>query len=346
MPIENGVTLFTSDSRPRYAVDLLNVLALPLGTEYHFRYSTSYVPSQIRHEFENCNAPGTVALIAFRDESQQAEAPFMVPVRWATITSVQLVADFYVVGFELGNYPILSDHYNGNRAEIEEKSSAQREEFVAATRDLPVQAGLTSLVEPTTNFDRNTWIQIAKTLALHERFSSTHFLRVRGVTDRMGRDAWHSSERAYVLSERQYGRIRLDYFAEEYEEDDAVLCFTGDESLIRIASRANIPLDSRYDSRQVLIQAGSVPGHTSTEVEISVCATHENPYQTTLRLPFQVSRSKGVIIARIATSAAGAGMVAAPGILGDTLQPVSAVLVVCVGALVLAIGTNLVGSSR
>jgi len=346
MAISRGLTLFTSDSRPRYATDVLNTLALPVGSLYHFRYETKYVTPEIRNEFENLDPVGTRVLLAFRDAAQDDDNAFMVPVRWATLTAVELILDFYVIRFNLEGYPTFAQTYGVEKVSIRAASTNFVRELPEPTRHLPVQLGLTPFVEPRATADRVSWIDVAKRLALHDCFATTHFLRIARVTDRRGRDLARSSDGHYVLPERQYGTVSLDYFAVQYEEHNAQLRLAGDPALIRVATAGSIALDSRYDSRQVLIQAGAVTGQTSTELEISTYAERRDLRQTVLRLPFRIVRSHSLLGYRVATSAIGAAAVAAPGILRDAIDPALGVVLACLGALILAVGTNVIGSSR
>jgi hypothetical protein len=342
VPTASGVTLFTSDSRRRYATDLLNVLALPPGAHYQFRYETKYVPPELRHAFEASSVAGTRALIAFRDESvSSAKSPFIVPVRWATISEIELISDFYVIRFSLAGYPVFSRSFATDKAAIHEQCKAYLQQVPENARHLPVQAGLTPLVEPRDTDDKSAWINVARALALHVPFSTTHFIRIAKIVSAKTARLSTTVDGEYVLAERQYAEIQLDYFAVNYGPPSDDLQITSDQSLIRVASLGSITLDSRYDSRKLRIQGGSVPGKTTTELQISTRGPDESLPQTRLRLPFMVRPSRKVIAYKVVTSAVGAALIATPAILGPTISPAVRIAVALTGAIVLAIGTNI-----
>lgn len=94
--LENTITLFSSDSRPQYIKDIFNVLALPHGGTYRFRYKEKYIHSDIIEHLGSSKIKGTIALIAFRinmdiDENKH----FFIPVRWVSIKNVKKSSDFY-----------------------------------------------------------------------------------------------------------------------------------------------------------------------------------------------------------------------------------------------------------
>jgi hypothetical protein len=63
-------------------------------------------------------------------------------------------------------------------------------------------------------------------------------------------------------------------------------------------------------------------------------------------LPFEVVRSHRALLVRILINTTGAMLVAVPGILGPSTDVSYRVLIACLGALVLALGTNLVSSGK
>lgn len=344
MSIAKGLTLFTSDSRPRYATDILNVLALPIGAFYHFRYEAKYLTSEIQNEFENQTPEGTRVLIVFRDETA-AESPFMVPVRWATVNSVERISDFYVIRFCLEGYPVFSKDYTGSKEDIQLLCGRFLLQFSEASRHLPVQLGLTPLVELRSTADKNSWIEAVKRLAQHGTFSTSHFVRIAGITDRRGKNLRLSVDGEYILTEWQYAVLQLDYFAVNYGPHRAELKLTSDPKLVRVASIGSITLDSRYDSRKTWIQGGSVPGTTATELHISTSGGGDAMPQTEVKLPIVVARSKRMLMWRIGASTIGAGLIATPGILGSGTDPALRILTALCGALILAFGTNIRPSS-
>lgn len=119
MPIQKGLTLFTSDSRLRYASDVLSVLALPDGFAFHFRYDSRHISTDNRREIEGTGAPGTKILIAFKDENGAKDgSPYIVPLRWAILNSVEPMPDFFVFNFTLSGYPAFVKEFTGGKESL------------------------------------------------------------------------------------------------------------------------------------------------------------------------------------------------------------------------------------
>lgn len=342
MPIARGLTLFTSDSRLLYATDVLNCLALPSGVQYQFRYESKYISPEIKHEFENLSPSGTKALVVFRENAPSNDnAPFMVPIRWVIIQHVELIADFYIIRFRLEGYPIPSQEYTGDKESIQLHCSKYLLQLNQIARNLPVQLGLTSFVDLKATSDRAFWIDVAKRLAQHSTFAATHFIRVANISNGSGKELPMSSGSEYILTEKEYSTITLDYFAISYHEHNATLKLSSDADVIRIACGGNIMLNSRYDSRRVSIQAGQVAGATATELEIFTHDDRRGVPQTRLSIPFSVKRSRKAILIKIAATAVGATLVAMPGIVGASVDSIVRITIALLGALVLTCGAVL-----
>jgi hypothetical protein len=345
MAIPNGLTLFTSDSRTRYASDILAVLALPDGFRFHFRYDSRHICTDLRQEFESPSLRGTRALIAFKDEQGASSGnPYIVPVRWATIDSVELLPDFYVINFTLEGYPAYVKEFSGTKDALVEHCRKYLDELPNGTRSLPVQRGLTPFVDRQTRTDKSSWIDVAKRLAMHQTFSATHFLRIGSITNDTGSPLPRNEDGDLSLAERDYARLQIDYFAVNYPENPCELQITSDSSLVRIASRTAIPLDARYDSTKVLIHGGSVPGPTLTGIYISTKDSRPESPQTSLHIPLMIVRARRMLFRRLFFTAVGACLVATPGILGTSVDSGLRIAIAFGGAILVAYG-SIVGST-
>ena len=187
-------------------------------------------------------------------------------------------------------------------------------------------------------------MDVAKRLALHSTFSDTHFLRIDSIRYEDGSSVPMSADGELVLPERAYLRFQVDFLAVNFSDNNSELQITTDSSLIRVASRSNLPLDSRYDSAKVLVQGGIVPGRTATGINIFTKCSKANTPQTTVFLPLLLTRARSLLFKRLGVSAIGAVLVATPGILGSGVDESIRIGIALIGAVLVAAG-SVIGSS-
>jgi hypothetical protein len=96
--------LTSSDARPRYALDILSVLAAPEGTKLQFRYEKQYVADDLQKLIANGKAIGQEAIVAFVGKVATPDAYFL-PVRLVHIMEVTDLANAYVIRFAAKKYP-------------------------------------------------------------------------------------------------------------------------------------------------------------------------------------------------------------------------------------------------
>src|SRR4051812_9621443 len=98
---EQLLYLFSSNIRPLYVQDILDVLAAPRGQRHQFRYEEQYVAANIRTgTFKGATA---LVLFAIQQEAQYHE-PAFIPARKAEIVTVGQRAGIYVIDFVVGDY--------------------------------------------------------------------------------------------------------------------------------------------------------------------------------------------------------------------------------------------------
>jgi hypothetical protein len=334
MAISQGITLITSKSRPRYATDALNVLALPSGMKYHFRYDRKYLNDDLINQFENQDPKGTKVLIVFCDEFNTSD-PFMVPIRWAIIEEVRQISDFYVIWFRLNSYPVFSRSFSGQHQAMSDACKQYLGKFPGDERSLPIHLGLTPFVEMKGGNDDMAWMEIARRLSLHSYFKNTFFIRISAKKTEL-RPFEKFGNEGYLLSESRYACIQLDFFAAHYGADENKVYIRSDNTVLRVASSSVVHLDSRYDSRDVLIQAGAVSGTTFSLLEIETSCDNKLEPQTKLNMPFVVTRNMRVTIIRMILGGIGGALVSLPGVLGMNSPLELRVAVAFVGAIALA----------
>ena len=107
--LELSVLLLSSNARRRYAEDILTALALPEGAVIQFRYETDYVAPALQQIVANGKVLGQTAMLGFVADAESA-TPFLLPIRIATITHAENVADMFVLRLRVGGYPDPSDN--------------------------------------------------------------------------------------------------------------------------------------------------------------------------------------------------------------------------------------------
>lgn len=106
----NAVCLFSSNIRPQYEQDIIDVAAAPAGHQVRFRYETRYVDDQIREEWSNDQLAGRAALVLYSiQQPQNYHPPAFIPVRHAIVGSSTKEGSVYVIEFRLGAYAALRD---------------------------------------------------------------------------------------------------------------------------------------------------------------------------------------------------------------------------------------------
>jgi uncharacterized membrane protein len=107
--------LFSSNQRPLYEQDILDVLAAPQGARYVFRYEKRYVDDNALAQWDNLRATPVLVLFSVQQE-QYYQPPAYVPVREGSVVSARMEGDICFVEFSIGAIVTLPRPlYDGNR---------------------------------------------------------------------------------------------------------------------------------------------------------------------------------------------------------------------------------------
>jgi len=106
----SSVCLFSSNIRPQYEQDIIDVAAAPAGHVVRFRYETRYVDDQIREAWSGNRLTGRDALVLYSiQQPQNYHPPAFIPVRHAIVASSTTEGSVCVIDFRLGGYAVLRD---------------------------------------------------------------------------------------------------------------------------------------------------------------------------------------------------------------------------------------------
>ncbi len=97
--------LFSSNQRPLYEQDILDVLAAPERSKYDFRYERRYVDQSALDQWSNLGATPVLVFFSIQQEAFY-QPPAYIPVRRGRVLSARIEGDICFVQFELG--PIIS----------------------------------------------------------------------------------------------------------------------------------------------------------------------------------------------------------------------------------------------
>jgi len=104
------VILFSSNIRPQYETDILNVAALASNQRYRFRYEIGYVDPDLQPGLSTDGLAGEEALVVYSiQQTAGYHPPAFIPVRWATIARSWQHGAVFVVEFAAGRFPSIGE---------------------------------------------------------------------------------------------------------------------------------------------------------------------------------------------------------------------------------------------
>jgi hypothetical protein len=316
VPDQNQILyLFSSNIRPLYEQDILDLLAHPKGTLFRFRYFKRYVSPELTAN------PGAVvgmsALVHFsiQDPGQYHE-PAFIPVRWAKICATEDVGDVLLLVLRLGAYCALERPIDFRKPE---QCGAIVRKYFAALRGVPqpynYSAGIGPLlstdapVDPSSD-ESHLFESLVQFLQGTQSFREARFYRVRGVT-RLSRSG-DVTER--VLPD-EHGVVQLrggdtytiqvHHFQKSEIEGTANFTIDVDDENIRVIGKPGFSIASRYDVMDVEMHAVEPPTSEARETVISIEPV-EGVRGPTTKLRVRIARSS----AKTAAAIGGAAMVA------------------------------------
>lgn len=92
--------LISSGAQPRYADDIVRALAHPAGTNFQFRYGAKYVDDRLGQH----NLANESVLICYLMADPSAKTVRLIPCRFATIASAQIVGSSWIFTLNAGSF--------------------------------------------------------------------------------------------------------------------------------------------------------------------------------------------------------------------------------------------------
>ena len=345
--------LLSSNTRRRYAEDILTALALPAGAVIQSRYETDYVAPVLQQIVANGKCIGQTAVLGFIGE-RESQAPFVLPVRIATIMHVENVADMFVLRLRVGDYPNPDDGPM-NLPDIQAESVKFCARLIQANGGhyYPATSKCPSLNFSSANDPAQKWIGIVRRLALHPTFATSYFVRIDPPVSTSRREVSFNDQGTLRLSDGQSVKVPVSFYSTQYSEGSRVVlsCAT-DGTFLKVSSDDTYDVALRYDSVEFWLQPRTESfdalARTTIKLHCDPPGTGSGaqlPLTTNASFPVVVMRSRSRLAIKVASSAVGAFLVALPAILGQGSSLRLRVLTAVLGALLLAYATIAISRS-
>jgi hypothetical protein len=329
-----SLLLLSSDDRQRYAEDVQTVLAAPEGANVQYRYRQKWVAPALQRAATGEQLKGRSVVLGFIGSSGD---PFVLPIRYATVTKVERLADIFIFRLRIGGYVNLRN-YPLSLPEIVELSRSTLNQLTMNEDNSRYTATSISprMPDEVTDDMPARWMETAQRLSLHPTFETSYFLRVAPVETQQGKRLRFDASGQVVTTDSQSLRIATIIHTRHFipDTDFTLTCTPGSPS-VRVTSDDVYRVTSSHDSVEFWLHLAAQNYDTLSRITISLASETDiaNAVPVHVRLPLAVHRSRARVIQRWAAASVGAVLVALPAILGPG------------SALELRIGSALLGAS-
>lgn len=347
------IVFLSSSSRPRYADDIIRMLALPHGGQMQFRYSAKWLADDVRARVPGAQLADEFALICFVADGTAANPYELVPVRFARIIRAEQVGTSYIV-------TLAADAFATNVSDTALRSAMT----TADRRRLPSAAGAADeLYGVIADFDPRRHRRLsfdafeatAQALSVHVPFATEQaaFFSVRHISEVNGR-SWFGTWAAPSRIDRGAYRLRTGkryecqvYCLRLFENSpdsqgvkpspkELVLVAEENDQSLQFASAKRSVIDSRYDVKSYVFAAEPEALRHVSGFRLFLSAADDADGQTrqdiALQMVFGGSMVMAVVRALfIGAATAGPGMIAAN--VSNKLTSGTAIVMIALGSL-------------
>ena len=319
-------------------------MALPQGAVIQFRYEADYVAPALQQIVANGKILGQTAVLGFIADAESAK-PFVMPIRIATITHAENVADMFILRLRVGDYPDSGDSPM-NLPEIYMESVKFYSKLVQANGGhyYPATVKFPNMHLSSTDDSPQKWIGIVRRLALHATFATSYFVRIDPPISASHQKVSFDKFGTLRLSDGQSIKVPVSFYSTQYSEGTRVVlsCAT-DGTFLKVSSDDTYDVALRYDSVEFWLQPRTEAFDALARATIRLTCDPPNnggntplPLTTNTYFPVVVVRSRSRLAFKVAASTIGAFLVALPAILGQSSSLRLRVLVAVLGALLLS----------
>lgn len=300
--------LFSSNIRPLYEQDILDVLAAPTGAIYQFRYEKRWIGPDHGAKWLTLPA-GTPVLVNFSMQQQaRYHAPVFFPIRRGTVKRTFAEGDALFVEFILGGLVclpepkrddqgrlLLADEVATYRNYLAEKSVPQPYGFSAGLGQnifSDANSPLDDSVDQITVFDRLT-----RYLQPTDSFRDARFYRFLRLAPRGKRDSIIPDTDGvfHLVGGTTYSLELFHHQPIDVTREDAFV-ISVDDAIIRVIGRPGFEIGSRYDRIAIPFHAVQSDRYEARET-VLVIDPAENVRGPQLRLQLRVDPPAGKLVA-------------------------------------------------
>ena len=335
------VYLFSSNIRPLYEQDILDVIAAPSGTHYRFRYEADYVSSDLKRLWHTAEIIDMQVLVHFslQQVREYQEAAF-IPVRYGRVVEATEIGEFLVLEFSLTTHvSLLTPEQDQGRVKlagrVTEYTKRLRESvphpYTAYASLAPNTVGDLLSVEEGGEGIRQFTLT-AKFLQGTDSFGAARFLRFLRLQE-PGKAEIEPIDGVFTLTGgRTYELVLL------HSQPSEVVGRHGfrvsvDQEIIRLIGAGRFDIASRYDVITIPIHANRTDTVEPRET-LLVIEPDADVKGPTIRLRFRVTTPGGRVAGAIAVTSVGLVLVGLPGVV--TVADPLKVLFLVIGGVVAA----------
>lgn len=317
------VYLFSSNIRPLYEQDILDVLAAPTGTLYSFRYEADYVTEDLAKAWGTDRLVDTSVLVHFSlQQVRKYHRAVFVPVRRGIVTQTTKVGDFLVIEFEVGEYVSLLEPGldERGRPDYAERVLGYADRLESQGVPCPYDASASlapdvvgDLIAIDDDNDVRTFARTARFLQGTDSFASARFLRFLSLREPRGEDV-EPEDGVFALRGGHTYELRVFHSQPADVVRRESFRISADEEIVRIVGDDRFEIASRYDVVSVAVHA--IRPSTAEAVEtVLVVRPDEGVQGPALRLRIRVTLPAGRTAGAIAATSLGLVLVGLPGLL-------------------------------
>jgi hypothetical protein len=277
------ILLISSGAQRRYADDIVRALAHPANTNFQFRYGRKYVGGTLMVRQGRNGLAGEKALICYLSVDASAKTTTLIPCRFVTIVSTQVIGSSWIFTLEAGSFVAALDDTT-LRAPL---TRGEQDQIPAFDTQGAGPNGKFA-IDVNTDFSANGAISVgdrnmaafeatAAALSADPRFAAASGVAFYHVLGIKSSDRWRWQKRVVQdIRPKQGGyalRLGWRYWLEAYSYSPAggtppahptLLGLESAEPAIRFTSAEQRVLDSRYDLNRF--------DFTSTTAQLSMSA--------------------------------------------------------------------------
>lgn len=309
--------LFTSNMRPLYEQDAVDLLAEPSGFHYRFRYQRQYLADDLVDQWETNQLVGRLVLACFSIQQQENYHPSaFIPLRYGRVLSTHSEGSLYVVQFGTGSWVSLASAEGQNRGERVQQFSRSLKDHLPATPDDKKSAVLgpqtAGLIDDSN--DMSPWEISVDYLSRTLSFADCVFIRyssLREIGDQ-AEDVLPGSDGVVQLEAGRTYELRVTHMRPLHSGSTPKYEVVSDEDIVSVVDGAEFTIASRYDTVPIVIHALA---RTDTRETMLAVRPAEGGRGAALRLRLRVSPSTKEQVLGVGGTAASLLAVASPGIL-------------------------------